>query len=125
MNVVYESECKLFIVMVGLSIYNCSVEIREKMAVSLEVWNDVVVEFCVYLYIEEVGILLMCNCMEIYVVVLSYECGLKEVEEWMGKYSGVDVESFREYLFVFKDCEFMGYLLKVLGGLDLVVMGEG
>jgi glutamyl-tRNA reductase len=58
-------------------------------------------------------------------VALSAERGLREVEEWMVKHSGVDVESLRENLFVLKDRESTGHLLKVAGGLDSVVMGEG
>jgi len=124
-NAAYESERKSSIVTVGLSIHNCPVEIREKMAVPAEAWNDAVAELCAYPHIEEAGILSTCNRMEIYVVALSYERGLKEVEEWMVKHSGVDVESLRQHLFVLKDRESTGHLLKVSGGLDSVVMGEG
>ena len=124
-NAAYESERKSSIVTVGLSIHNCPVEIREKMAVPPEAWNDAVADLCAYPHIEEAGILSTCNRMEIYVVALSYERGLKEVEEWMVKHSGVDVESLREHLFVLKDRESTGHLLKVSGGLDSVVMGEG
>lgn len=110
---------------IGLSIHSCPVEIREKMAVPAEAWNEAVAELCSYPHIEEAGILSTCNRMEIYVVALSYERGLKEVEEWMVKYSGVDLESLRNHLFVLKDRESTAHLLKVSGGLDSVVMGEG
>ena len=95
------------------------------MAVPAEAWNEAVAELCSYPHIEEAGILSTCNRMEIYVVALSYERGLKEVEEWMVKYSGVDLESLRNHLFVLKDRESTAHLLKVSGGLDSVVMGEG
>ena len=111
-NAAYESERKSSIVTVGLSIHNCPVEIREKMAVPAEAWNDAVAELCAYPHIEEAGILSTCNRMEIYVVALSYERGLKEVEEWMVKHSGVDVESLREHLFVLKDRESTGHLVE-------------
>jgi glutamyl-tRNA reductase len=63
----YESERKSSILTVGLSIHNCPVEIREKMAVPAESWNDAVAELCAYPHIEEAGILSTCNRMEVYV----------------------------------------------------------
>ena len=121
----YESERKSSIVTVGLSIHSCPVEIREKMAVPAEAWGEAVKDLTSYPHIEEAGILSTCNRMEIYVVALSYERGLKEVEDWMVKHSGVAVEELREHLFVLKDRESTSHLLKVSGGLDSVVMGEG
>ena len=80
------------------------------MAVPAEAWGDAVKDLTSYPHIEEAGILSTCNRMEIYVVALSYERGLKEVEDWMVKHSGVAVEEFREHLFVLKDRESTGQL---------------
>lgn len=121
----YESERKSSILTVGLSIHDCPVEIREKMAVPAEAWNEAVAELTALPHIEEAGILSTCNRMEVYVVALSYERGLREVEEWMVKHSGVDIDRLRENLFVLKDRESTAHLLRVSGGLDSVVMGEG
>jgi glutamyl-tRNA reductase len=121
----YESERKSSILTIGLSIHNCPVEIREKMAVPAEAWNDAVSALTALPHIEEAGILSTCNRMEIYVVALSHERGLREVEEWMVKHSGVELDALRENLFVLKDREATAHLLRVSGGLDSVVMGEG
>ena len=78
-----------------------------------------------YLHVEEAGILSTCNRMEIYVVALSWHRGVREVEEWMSKYSGIPLEELREHLFLLRDQDATSHLLKVSGGLESVVMGEG
>ena len=67
----YASEAKSSIVSIGLSIHTCPVEVREKMAVPEDKWEEAVAELCSYPHVEEAGILSTCNRMEIYVVALS------------------------------------------------------
>ena len=110
---------------IGLSIHTCPVEIREKMAVPEDKWEEAVAELCSYPHVEEAGILSTCNRMEIYVVALSWHRGVREVEEWMSKYSGIPLEELREHLFLLRDQDATSHLLKVSGGLESVVMGEG
>ena len=110
---------------IGLSIHTCPVEVREKMAVPEDKWEEAVAELCSYPHVEEAGILSTCNRMEIYVVALSWHRGVREVEEWMSRYSGIPLEDLREHLFLLRDQDATSHLLKVSGGLDSVVMGEG
>ena len=121
----YASEAKSSIVSIGLSIHTCPVEVREKMAVPEDKWEEAVAELCSYPHVEEAGILSTCNRMEIYVVALSWHRGVREVEEWMSRYSGIPLEDLREHLFLLRDQDATSHLLKVSGGLDSVVMGEG
>ena len=86
--------------------------------------EEAVAELCSYPHVEEAGILSTCNRMEIYVVALSWHRGVREVEEWMSRYSGSPSRS-REHLFLLRDQDATSHLLKVSGGLDSVVMGEG
>ncbi len=121
----YASEAKSSIVSIGLSIHTCPVEVREKMAVPEDKWEEAVAQLCAYPHVEEAGILSTCNRMEIYVVALSWHRGVREVEEWMSQYSGIPLEDLREHLFLLRDQDATSHLLKVSGGLDSVVMGEG
>jgi glutamyl-tRNA reductase len=121
----YASEAKSSIVSIGLSIHTCPVEVREKMAVPEDKWEEAIAELCSYPHVEEAGILSTCNRMEIYVVALSWHRGVREVEEWMSKYSGVPLEELRPHMFLLRDQDATSHLLKVSGGLDSVVMGEG
>lgn len=100
-------------------------EIREKMAVPVEKWEEAVKQLCSYPHVEEAGILSTCNRMEIYVVGLSWHRSVREVEEWMSQYSGIPLDELREHLFLLRDQDATSHLLKVSGGLDSVVMGEG
>mmetsp|Transcript_33283 Transcript_33283/g.53288 ORF Transcript_33283/g.53288 Transcript_33283/m.53288 type:complete len:550 (-) Transcript_33283:306-1955(-) len=121
----YASEAKSSIMSIGLSIHTCPVEIREKLAVPEDKWEEAVAQLCSYPHVEEAGILSTCNRLEIYVVGLSWHRGVREVEEWMSQYSGIPLEELREHLFLLRDRDATSHLLKVSGGLDSVVMGEG
>lgn len=121
----YASEAKSSIISIGLSIHTCPVEIREKMAVPEDKWEEAIKALCAYPHVEEAGILSTCNRMEIYVVGLSWHRSVREVEEWMSQYSGIPLEDLREHMFLLRDQDATEHLLKVSGGLDSVVMGEG
>lgn len=47
------------------------------------------------------------------------------MEEWMSRASGVPLEELRPYLFLLRDRDAVMHLLRVSGGLDSLVMGEG
>jgi len=121
----YASEAKSSIVSIGLTIHTAPVSMRERLAVPEDKWEEAVKALCSYPHVEEAGILSTCNRMEIYVVALSWHRGVREVEEWMSQYSGIPLEELREHLFLLRDQDATGHLLKVSGGLDSVVMGEG
>lgn len=118
-------EKKSSIIAIGLTIHNAPVELREKLAVPEAEWPRAIEELCSYPHIEEAAVLSTCNRMEIYVVGLSFHRGVREVEEWMSKASGIPLEELRPYLFLLRDRDATGHLLRVSGGLDSLVMGEG
>jgi Glutamyl-tRNAGlu reductase, N-terminal domain/Shikimate / quinate 5-dehydrogenase len=101
----YATEQKTAIIAIGLTIHNAPVELREKLAVPEAEWPRAIEELCAYPHIEEAAVLSTCNRMELYVVALSWHRGVREVEEWLSRSSGVP--------------------LRVSGGLDSLVMGEG
>lgn len=70
---------------IGLSIHNTPVEIREKLAVPEAEWPRAIGELCSYPHIDEAAVLSTCNRMEIYIVALSWHRGVREVMEWMSK----------------------------------------
>jgi glutamyl-tRNA reductase len=51
--------------------------------------------------------------------------GVREVEEWMSRASGVPLDELRPHLFLLRDRDATSHLLRVSGGLDSLVMGEG
>jgi glutamyl-tRNA reductase len=71
------------IAVIGLSIHTAPVEMREKLAVAEELWPRAVSELTNLNHIEEAAVLSTCNRMEIYVVALSWNRGMREVVDWM------------------------------------------
>jgi glutamyl-tRNA reductase len=50
---------------------------------------------------------------------------MSQVEEWMSQASGVPLEELRQYMFLYHDGEATEHIMRVAGGLDSLVMGEG
>lgn len=121
----YAGNQKPVLLSIGLSIHNAPVEVREKLAVPEAEWPRAIGELCAYPHIEEAAVLSTCNRMELYVVALSWHRGVREVEEWMSQSSGIPLEQLRPYLFLLRDRDATHHLLRVSGGLDSLVMGEG
>lgn len=121
----YASEAKSSIVAIGLSVHTAPVEMREKLAVAADLFPRCIAELCAYPHVDEAAILSTCNRMEVYVVALSWHRGVREVEEWMSQHSGIPLEEIRPYLFLLRDQDATNHLLKVSGGLDSLVLGEG
>ncbi|CAL6296362.1 unnamed protein product [Bathycoccus prasinos] len=123
---VYQSERKSSIITLGLSIHTCPVEIREKMAVPADRFEEAVTSLVdENPHVEEAAILSTCNRMEVTIVGLSYDRAVAELENWMSKWSGVELTELREHFFLLKDRDACTHLLAVSGGLDSVVLGEG
>ena len=121
----YAQERKNSIIAVGLTVHTAPVEVREKLAVAEEVWNECVTQLTDYPHINEACILSTCNRMELYAVGLSWHRGVKEIEDWLSKKSGLPIEELRPHLFLLRDRDAIRHLLRVSGGLDSLVMGEG
>ncbi|WOL09601.1 hypothetical protein Cni_G18354 [Canna indica] len=113
------------IAVIGLSVHTAPVEMREKLAVPEAQWPRAIGELCCLNHIEEAAVLSTCNRMEIYVVALSWNRGIREVMDWMAKTSGISVEELREHLFVLRDSDATRHLFEVSAGLDSLVLGEG
>lgn len=110
---------------IGLSVHNTPVEVREKLAVPEAEWPRAIQELCSYPHIEEAAVLSTCNRMEIYVVALSWHRGAREVTEWMSRTSGVSIEVLRQHQFMLRERDATEHLLRVASGLESLVLGEG
>ncbi|XP_047054032.1 glutamyl-tRNA reductase 2-like [Lolium rigidum] len=116
---------KSSIAVIGLSIHTAPVEMREKLAVAEELWPRAVSELTNLNHIEEAAVLSTCNRMEIYVVALSWNRGMREVVDWMSMKSGIPASELREHLFMLRDSDATRHLFEVSAGLDSLVLGEG
>ncbi|KAL6773985.1 GLTR1 [Auxenochlorella protothecoides x Auxenochlorella symbiontica] len=121
----YAMEKKSSIIAIGLTIHSAPVELREKLAVPEAEWPRAIAELCSYPHIEEAAVLSTCNRLEIYLVGLSFHRGVREVEDWLSRASGVPLADLRPHLFLLRDRDATGHLLRVSAGLDSLVLGEG
>ncbi|KAM3357628.1 hypothetical protein P3S68_020559 [Capsicum galapagoense] len=113
------------VMVIGLSIHSTPVEVREKVSIPESEWPQAICELCSLNHIEEAAVLSTCNRIEIYVVALSQNRGVKEVTEWMSKYSGVSVTELRQHRFLLYNKDATQHLFEVAAGLDSLVLGEG
>ncbi|KAJ4843112.1 Glutamyl-tRNA reductase 2, chloroplastic [Turnera subulata] len=131
---------KSSIAVIGLNVHTAPVEIREKLAIPEAFWPQAIAELCALNHIEEAAVLSTCNRMEIYVVALSLNRGVKEVTEWMSKItinkddddspfhqqiSGVSTSDLLQHRFMLYNNDAARHLFEVASGLDSVVLGEG
>jgi glutamyl-tRNA reductase len=72
---------------------------REKLAVAEELWPRAIQELTNLNHIEEAAVLSTCNRMEIYVVALSWNRGIREVVDWMSKVSLINYISYAQPCF--------------------------
>merc|ERR1719159_2139031 len=121
----YTRERRSSIISIGLSVHTAPVEMREKLAVPEDRWEDAVRQLTSYPHIEEAGILSTCNRLELYAVAYSWNRGVREIEEWLAQSGGFELDDLRPYLFLLRDRDAVQHLLRVSGGLDSLVLGEG
>ncbi|KAH9609016.1 hypothetical protein KSS87_020565 [Heliosperma pusillum] len=95
------------IVVIGLSIHTCPVDVREKLAIPEAEWPRAIEELCNLNHIEEAAVLSTCNRMEIYVT------------------SGVSVSEIAQHRFLLYNGDATQHIFEVSAGLDSLVLGEG
>ncbi|KAG7569396.1 hypothetical protein ISN45_Aa04g021180 [Arabidopsis thaliana x Arabidopsis arenosa] len=111
-------------IVAGLSIHTAPVEMREKLAIPEAEWPRAITELCGLNHIEEAAVISTCNRMEIYVLALSQQRGVKEVIEWMSKTSGIFVLEIFQHRFLLYNKDATHHIFEVSAGLDSLVLGE-
>ena len=113
------------IVVVGLSHRTAPVEVREK----LNIADDHIEESFNNLKskdsIIEVSILSTCNRLEVYSLVKDIDIGVADIKEFMLSHSGLSKNNLDPHLFVHNHSDAVEHVMRVSGGLDSLVLGEG
>jgi glutamyl-tRNA reductase len=78
-----------------------------------------------YPHIDEVAILSTCNRLEIYIVTSETDQGIREVTQFLAEHSKLPVTSLRQHLFMLLHDDAVMHVMRVAGGLDSLVLGEG
>ncbi|MBE9127460.1 MULTISPECIES: glutamyl-tRNA reductase [unclassified Coleofasciculus] len=113
------------IAVVGLSHKTAPVEVREKLSIPEAQLEEAVQQLCSYPHIEEVAVLSTCNRLEVYIVAKETEQGVREVSQFLSDNSQVPLHQLRQHLFILLHQDAVMHLMRVAGGLDSLVLGEG
>ncbi|MHC5911346.1 MAG: glutamyl-tRNA reductase [Nostoc sp.] len=113
------------IAVVGLSHKTAPVEVREKLSIPESQIESAIAQLASYPHIDEVAILSTCNRLEIYIVTSEADQGIREVTQFLAEFSKLPVLSLRQHLFMLLHDDAVMHVMRVAGGLDSLVLGEG
>lgn len=110
---------------VGLSIHHASVEVREKLAIAEADWNTASQELCASGVVAEAAVLSTCNRFEVYYSAADARAAMASVTQYLAERSGLPVSVLRKNLFMLSGDDAVWHVMRVSGGLDSLVVGEG
>ncbi|MEM9978949.1 MAG: glutamyl-tRNA reductase, partial [Cyanobacteria bacterium P01_D01_bin.2] len=113
------------IAVIGLSHKTAPVEVREKLSMPTPRLEDAIARLTSYPHVREVSVLSTCNRLELHLVLVDTENGIREVIQFLSEYGGVSVDELRPHLFILVQQDAIMHLLRVSSGLDSLVLGEG
>jgi len=113
------------IAVIGLSHKTATVEVREKLSISELQMQGAIAQIKACPHIDEVAILSTCNRLEIYCVTAETDLGLREVMQFLSEHSHIPLNDLRRHLFILLHEDAVMRLMRVAGGLDSLVLGEG
>jgi len=110
---------------IGLSIHHASVEVREQLAVPEAEWNDASRDICSTGAVSEAAVLSTCNRFEVYFAAPCPREAVARVTEYLAKRADMPVSALRRNVFMLSGEDAVWHLMRVSGGLDSLVVGEG
>ncbi|WP_218079269.1 glutamyl-tRNA reductase [Anthocerotibacter panamensis] len=116
----------MHIAVVGLSHRTASVEIRERLSIAPDRLTETLqglVAACPH--VQEAAILSTCNRLEVYAVLSEIEHGLPEISQYLAQSRQAPLLPLRQHLFTLLNQDAIMHLLRVAGGLDSMILGEG
>jgi glutamyl-tRNA reductase len=113
------------IAVIGLSHKTAPVDIREKLSVPDTQMESAIQTLCNYPHIKEATILSTCNRLEIYIVTPTADRGVQDAIQFLSEFSKIQLKDLRQHLFILLHKDAVMHLMRVAGGLDSLVLGEG
>eukprot|EP00541_Cyclophora_tenuis_P003130 CAMPEP_0116557692 /NCGR_PEP_ID=MMETSP0397-20121206/9383_1 /TAXON_ID=216820 /ORGANISM="Cyclophora tenuis, Strain ECT3854" /LENGTH=492 /DNA_ID=CAMNT_0004083181 /DNA_START=64 /DNA_END=1542 /DNA_ORIENTATION=+ len=110
---------------VGLSIHHAEVEVREKLAVPESEWNAASSDICSTGEVAEAAVLSTCNRFEVYFAASDPRQAMARVTNYLSKRGNIPVSVLRKNLFMLSGDDAVWHIMRVAGGLDSLVVGEG
>ena len=113
------------IAVIGLSHKTAPVDIREKLSVPDTQMEAAIQALCNYPHIKEATILSTCNRLEIYIVTPTADRGVQDAIQFLAEFSKLPLKDLKQHLFILLHKDAVMHLMRVAGGLDSLVLGEG
>lgn len=110
---------------VGLSIHHAEVEVREKLAIAESDWNSASSEICSDGSVAEAAVLSTCNRFEVYYSATDPRAAMASITKYLAERSNLPVPVLRKNLFMLSGDDAVWHVMRVAGGLDSLVVGEG
>jgi glutamyl-tRNA reductase len=110
---------------VGLSIHHAQVEVRERLAVAEKDWNAVSADLVTTGAIAEAAVLSTCNRFEVYYAATDPREAMAAITSYLSKRGDLPVSVLRKNLFMLSGDDAVWHVMRVAGGLDSLVVGEG
>lgn len=98
---------------------------REKLAVAECDWNTVSAELTASGEVVEAAVLSTCNRFEVYYAASEPREALASVTQFLSKRANIPVSSLRKNLFMLSGDDAVWHVMRVAGGLDSLIVGEG
>lgn len=109
------------IYLLGLNHKTAPISIRERLVFGPDIIVGALRELAQQPGVNEGLILSTCNRTEIYCVL---DTASHVVLPWLGNFHGLALEKFNPYIYTYADRTVVSHLLKVVSGLDSLVLGE-
>jgi glutamyl-tRNA reductase len=113
------------IAVIGLSHKTAPVDIREKLSVPDTQMEAAIHNLCDRTHIQEATILSTCNRLEIYIVSPTTDRGVQDAIQFLAEFSKIPLATLKQHLFILLHEDAVMHLMRVAGGLDSLVLGEG
>jgi glutamyl-tRNA reductase len=113
------------IAVIGLSHKTAPVDIREKLSVPDTQMEAAIHNLCDRTHIQEATILSTCNRLEIYIVSPTADRGVQDAIQFLAEFSKIPLADLKQHLFILLHEDAVMHLMRVSGGLDSLVLGEG
>ena len=98
---------------------------REKLAIAEADWNSASNEICANGDVEEAAVLSTCNRFEVYYAASDARAAMATVTKYLAERSDLPVSTLRKNLFMLSGDDAVWHIMRVAGGLDSLVVGEG
>ena len=110
---------------IGLSIHHAEVVVREKLAIAEPEWNSASRDIGSSGVVAEAAVLSTCNRFEVYFSASDSHEAMACVTSYLSKRSGLPMSTLRKNLFMLSGEDAVWHIMRVSGGLDSLIVGEG